>query len=123
MCRDLRRHRIYTVPSYMDIYRVINPLQLARSKTTQLNPTKDPKIFVNRLGSRCLSDTLATNEITDYCVPNHTLGSPVWVPNRHQVVFETGISEHEVFFADLDDNFYTKIAEGVSPIGWMVESP
>ena len=68
---------------------------------------------------------IVTGEVTDYCVPNRTLAPPVWSPDGRQVVFEHNGAgrENDVYLIDLSQNFAMKIAEDVSPVGWMTAAP
>jgi Tol biopolymer transport system component len=65
----------------------------------------------------------ATQEVTDYCIPNTTLVDPVWSPDGRQVLIEDNrsISENNVFMIDIFSNVAFHIAESVTPVGWLIE--
>lgn len=68
---------------------------------------------------------LETNLVTDYCVPNHVSGAPIWLPNNYQLVVGNHpfMNEGRVYLVDLAARSVFEIAENAYQVGWLEAVP
>jgi hypothetical protein len=82
---------------------------------------------------------LATQEVTDYCIPLEAYGegddsilffvprrpSPIWSPDSQQLVVESHYAKDasRVIIVDVAHAAAVQIAENMMPVGWMKSSP
>jgi hypothetical protein len=82
---------------------------------------------------------LATQEVTDYCIPLDAYGgelgtipffssgltAPLWSPNGQQLIVESRYAPDasRVILVDISRGFAAQIAENMKPEGWMKSTP
>lgn len=95
-------------------------------------PESYPDIYSTappQMGGRWVVMDMVTQKITDYCLPGGlSVVAPVWSPDSRQIVVEdyyqsTPPFRSNVYLIDITQNFAVKIAEDVTPFGWMKSSP
>lgn len=91
---------------------------LAFGSETDMNAYREEKLAVL---------DIITGEVTNYCIPgdfhNDSSPAPIWSPDGQQLVVvskdESDINHRDVILVDIVHGWAAKIAEDVSPVGWM----
>jgi hypothetical protein len=86
------------------------------------SPDVSPQDGLENVARLAVLDT-HSHVVTNYCVPiYYGWISPIWSPDSQQLLIEdvTEVGKSLVYLVDIQQGFAAKIAEDVSPQGWMV---
>lgn len=90
-------------------------------------PFEYPDIFPDTNGwhyPRLAVYDMKTGEVINYCIPTDSVLSPVWSPDSRQLVIrysygDQPLNKSHVYLIDLSESYAIKIAEDITPVGWM----